>query len=187
MIRTEIDSLPAELDAITRRVMQLQIEEEALSKEKDKASKQRLTHLRKELQDLTGQEGAMREQYESEKQAIQEVRDMRAEEIEQLRREMEEAERNHDLARAAELKHGQIPELERRSSRRSKTALTPDGQLLREEVTVGGDRADRRALDRHPGDSDWSRASARSSSSSTPSCTSAWSGRMRRSTWSPMP
>ncbi|MDA0373675.1 MAG: ATP-dependent chaperone ClpB [Planctomycetota bacterium] len=135
MIRTEIDSMPAELDAITRRVMQLEIEEAALSKEKDQASKQRLEDLRKELQDAKAEAAVMRDRYEREKASIQGVRDLR-EELERLRLEQQDAERRYDLNRAAELKHGRIPELEQKLHAAEATA--EDGQetaLLREEVT----------------------------------------------------
>src|SRR5712692_2313874 len=150
MIRTEIDSMPQELDEVTRRVMQLEIEEAALKKEKDKASKERLEDLRRELADLREQAGAMRAQWETEKQAIQQVRALR-EQIEKLRQEIEEAERQYDLNRAAELRHGRLPELERQlreqdariagkqSSGRQAAGSTIGGTLgrplLREEVT----------------------------------------------------
>ncbi len=137
MIRTEIDSLPADLDAITRKVMQLEIEEAALSKEKDKASKKRLKVLRSDLQDLRGQCDAMRDQYEQEKAEIQKVRGLRAE-IEQLRMEMEKAERDYDLNKAAELKHGRIPELEAQleAEESRSTERGEESRLLREEVTA---------------------------------------------------
>jgi ATPases with chaperone activity, ATP-binding subunit len=136
MIRTEIDSMPAELDEVTRRVMQLEIEEAALKKEKDKASSGRLETLRKELADLKGEADSMRAQWESEKQAIQKVGGLR-EEIEQLRREIEHAEREYDLNRAAELKHGRLPELERRLRGEEERLGEKQGskKLLREEVT----------------------------------------------------
>jgi ATP-dependent Clp protease ATP-binding subunit ClpB len=113
VIRTEIDSMPQELDAITRRVMQLEIEEAALKKEKDKASEERLEALRRELADLRSQADAMRAQWEAERQAIHKLQGLR-EELERVRREVEDAERCYDLNRAAELRHGQLPELERR-------------------------------------------------------------------------
>jgi ATP-dependent Clp protease ATP-binding subunit ClpB len=136
MIRTEIDSMPQELDEITRRVMQLEIEAAALSKETDKASHERLEHLRQELADLKAQADAMRTQWETEKQAIASVRTLR-EEIEQVRREIEQAERAYDLNRAAELRHGKLPELERRRMAEEEriTAGHEGQQLLREEVT----------------------------------------------------
>ena len=136
MIRTEIDSMPQELDEITRRVMQLEIEAAALSKETDKASHERLEHLHQELADLKAQADAMRTQWDTEKQAIASVRTLR-EEIEQVRREIEQAERAYDLNRAAELRHGKLPELERRRmTEEERITAGHEGQrLLREEVT----------------------------------------------------
>ncbi len=137
MVRTEIDSMPAELDEVTRRVMQLEIEEAALKKEKDRASKERLDDLRRELADLKERSDAMRAQWEGEKGAIEEVRRLR-QEIEQARRQVEEAERAYDLNRAAELKHGRLPQLEQTlAERESEIEERQRGgdQLLREEVT----------------------------------------------------
>jgi ATP-dependent Clp protease ATP-binding subunit ClpB len=136
MIRTEIDSMPAELDEITRRVMQLEIEEAALSKETDKASQERLVNLRQELADLKEQADALRTQWEMEKQAISSVRGLR-EEIEQVRLDIERAERAYDLNRAAELRHGKLPQLERRLQEEEERLTTKQGgeRLLREEVT----------------------------------------------------
>jgi ATP-dependent Clp protease ATP-binding subunit ClpB len=137
MIRTEIDSMPAELDEITRRVMQLEIEEAALKKEKDKASKERLEALRKELADLRAEAGGLRTQWEAEKESIERVRKLRSE-IEQVRRQVEEAERAYDLNRAAELKHGRLPQLEAELAEQEVTLnrrQDEGGQFLREEVT----------------------------------------------------
>jgi ATP-dependent Clp protease ATP-binding subunit ClpB len=136
MIRTEIDSMPAELDELTRRVMRLEIEERALAKEKDPASKARLEELRKELADLRAEMGAMRAQWEAERQALRKVQALR-EEIERVRQEAEEAERNYDLNRAAELRHGKLPELERRLKAEEAQHLAKQGdrRLLREVVT----------------------------------------------------
>jgi ATP-dependent Clp protease ATP-binding subunit ClpB len=136
VIRTEIDSMPQELDAITRRVMQLEIEEAALEKETDPASKQRLEALRKELADLRAQADAMTAQWEAERQAIRRLQALR-EELEHVRREIEEAERRYDLNRAAELRHGQMPELERQLHAEEERLNEKQGELrlLREEVT----------------------------------------------------
>jgi ATP-dependent Clp protease ATP-binding subunit ClpB len=137
MIRTEIDSLPTELDAVSRRVMQLEIEETALAKEKDAASKARLHELKKEMQELRGKADAMRAQYEAEKKSIGGVRTLR-EQLEALRREQEAAERRYDMNKAAELKYGQIPALEKEiaalEARQAGAAGTGE-RLLREEVT----------------------------------------------------
>jgi ATP-dependent Clp protease ATP-binding subunit ClpB len=139
VIRTEIDSMPQELDAITRRVMQLEIEEAALKKEKDRASKERLEALRRELADLRSEADAMRAQWEAERQAIHKLQGLR-EELERVRREVEDAERRYDLNRAAELRHGQLPELERRLRAEEERLESKQGgaggtRLLREEVT----------------------------------------------------
>ena len=136
MIRTEIDSMPSELDEATRRVMQLEIEEAALKKEKDKTSKARLESLRKELADLRGEADTMRSQWESERQSIDRVRELR-EQLERLRGEIERSERDYDLNRAAELKHGRLPELETELAEREAELVEQQGasRLLREEVT----------------------------------------------------
>ena len=136
MLRTEIDSMPAELDELTRRVMRLEIEEAALEKETDPASKARLETLRRELADLRSQADAMRAQWEAERQALRKVQTLR-EEIERVRLEAEQAERNYDLNRAAELRHGRLPELERRLQAEEAQLAAKQGgsRLLREVVT----------------------------------------------------
>jgi ATP-dependent Clp protease ATP-binding subunit ClpB len=136
MLRTEIDSMPAELDELTRRVTRLEIEEAALSKEKDDASKQRLEELRKELADLKAEADAMRAQWEAERQVLKRVQSLR-EEIERVRQEADEAERAYDLNKAAELRHGQLPELERRLQAEEEQLRSKFGghRLLREVVT----------------------------------------------------
>ncbi|WP_029912893.1 ATP-dependent chaperone ClpB [Pelobacter seleniigenes] len=135
-IRTEIDSMPAELDAITRRLMQLEIEEAALKKEKDPASKERLAVLQKELAELKGNEQTLAAQWQLEKGGIRSVQQLR-EEIEKVRLAIGEAERSYDLNRAAELKHGRLPELERQLRQEEEKLQSADAQakLLREEVT----------------------------------------------------
>ncbi|HEX9777685.1 MAG TPA: ATP-dependent chaperone ClpB [Geopsychrobacteraceae bacterium] len=135
-IRTEMDSMPTELDAITRRAMQLEIEEAALKKEKDAASRERLVVLQKELADLKEQELTFSARWQHEKGGIRKVQQLR-EEIEQTRREIGEAERGYDLNRAAELKHGRLPELERRLRGEEEQLEEADAaeRLLREEVT----------------------------------------------------
>jgi ATP-dependent Clp protease ATP-binding subunit ClpB len=134
MIRTEIDSMPSELDGVTRKIMQLEIEEAALKKEKDKASHARLEELRKELADLKEHSGAMRAQWESEKGSIHKITRFR-EEIEETKRLIERAERDYDLNKAAELKHGRLPQLERQLAEAEKTAGAQEKRLLRESVT----------------------------------------------------
>ncbi|MCC6727837.1 MAG: ATP-dependent chaperone ClpB [Chthonomonadales bacterium] len=136
MIRSEIDSMPSELDEITRRVMQLEIEEQALKKEKDRGSQDRLEALRRELADLKERADAMRAQWQSEKDALRKAQGVR-EEMDQVRRDLEVAERNYDLNKAAELRHGRLPQLERRLHEEEQALLGQHGgaRLLREEVT----------------------------------------------------
>ncbi|QEX13937.1 ATP-dependent chaperone ClpB [Rhodococcus erythropolis] len=135
-LRTEIDSMPAELDELTRKVTRLEIEEAALSKETDAASKARLEELRKELADLRAEADARHAQWEAERQAIRRVQELRGE-LERLRHEAEAAERNYDLNRAAELRYGEITELERRLEAAEEQLATRQGRnpLLREVVT----------------------------------------------------
>ncbi|MFF0710924.1 MULTISPECIES: ATP-dependent chaperone ClpB [Gordonia] len=135
-LRTEIDSMPAELDELTRKVTRLEIEEAALSKETDAASKARLEELRKELADLRAEADARHAQWEAERQAIRRVQELRGE-LERLRHEAEEAERNYDLNRAAELRYGEITELERKLKAAEEQLATRQGRnpLLREVVT----------------------------------------------------
>ena len=136
MIRTEIDSMPAELDELTRRVMRLEIEEVSLAKESDQASKARLEDLRKELADLRAQADALRAQWEAERQALRRVQALR-EQIEQVRQEAEQAERDYDLNKAAELRLGMLPELQRRLEAEEGRLADKQGgtRLLREIVT----------------------------------------------------
>jgi ATP-dependent Clp protease ATP-binding subunit ClpB len=136
MLRTEIDSMPTALDELTRRVTRLEIEEAALSKEKDAASKKRLEDLRRELADLKGEADAMRARWEAERQALKKIQALR-EEIEQVRLDADLAERNYDLNRAAELRHGKLPELERRLKAEEEQLRAKQGErpLLKEVVT----------------------------------------------------
>jgi ATP-dependent Clp protease ATP-binding subunit ClpB len=134
-IRTEIDSMPADLDEVTRRIMQLEIEEAALKKESDRASIERLKALTDELAEARVQADAMRSQWKEEKDAIHKLQGLR-EQIEQVRREIERAERQYDLNKAAELKHGRLPSLEQ-SLKAEEATISAGGakRLLREEVT----------------------------------------------------
>jgi len=135
-IRTEIDSMPQELDEATRRVMQLEIEEAALKKEKDAASKSRLENLRKELAEQRHRADTLRAQWDAEKEGIRKLQGIR-EEIEKVRQQVEVAERQYDLNQAAELKHGRLPQLERelREQEEKTAGATAGPRLLREEVT----------------------------------------------------
>ncbi|HLS28916.1 MAG TPA: ATP-dependent chaperone ClpB [Opitutales bacterium] len=132
MIRTDMDSMPSELDELTRRVMQLEIEEAALKQEKDDASKRRLEVLRKELADVREKTDVLRRQWENEKEAIGEVQKVRGQ-IEQLKLEMQQAERAYDLNKLAELRHGRLPQLE--AELEQLEAVERESTLLKEEVT----------------------------------------------------
>jgi ATP-dependent Clp protease ATP-binding subunit ClpB len=135
LIRTEIDSMPSELDEVTRRVMQLEIEEAALTKEKDDASRERLEILRKELANLREKANGMKARWQQEKEGIQKVQEKR-EMLEKLRRELEKAENDYDLNKAAELRHGRIPSLEKELKELElEVSKNEDDRLLREEVT----------------------------------------------------
>ena len=134
-IRTEIDSMPSELDEISRKIMQLEIEKQALSKETDKASKGRLEALEKELSQLRDESNAMRAQWEGEKKAITEVKAVK-QQIEDVKHQMEEAERNYDLEKLAQLKYGTLPDLERKlEEEKGKADKAEEARLLKEEVT----------------------------------------------------
>lgn len=134
-IRTEIDSMPAELDEVTRRIMQLEIEKAALSKEKDSISQERLSILEKELADLEESSKSMRLQWEKEKGDIESLQEVR-ERLEKARRDLEEAEGAYNLEKAAELRHGQIPQLETElASLEKQMSEREEHSLLREEVT----------------------------------------------------
>ncbi len=111
-IRVEMNSMPTELDQVTRRLMQLEIEEAALKKETDDASKKRLASLQEELAELREETNAMKMQWETEKEEVNEVSNKRAE-IDRAKHELEDAENNYDLERAAVLRHGTIPQLEK--------------------------------------------------------------------------
>lgn len=134
-LRTEIDSMPSALDEITRRIMQLEIEAAALEKEDDAASRERREHIVKEALDLKGEADAMQAKWQSEKQAISRVRQLKRE-IEDCRMEMEKAEREYDLNRVAELKYGRLDELGRKLAAEEEMLAVKQGQhmLLKEEV-----------------------------------------------------
>ena len=135
-IRTEIDSMPAELDEISRKIMQVEIEKQALGKETDKASAARLATLEKELAALKEEDASMRAQWENEKKAISEVKGTK-QQIEEVKHQMEEAERNYDLEKLAQLKYGTLPELEKKLEEEKQKADSVDGgeaRLLKEEV-----------------------------------------------------
>ena len=134
-LRTEIDSMPTELDEVSRRVMQLEIEREALRKETDAVSQERLTKLEKELADCKADADQMRARWEGEKDAISQLREVK-EEIEKTRRAIEQAEREYDLNRVAELRYGQLAQLERKLADEEARLQNDKGgpRLLKEEV-----------------------------------------------------
>jgi ATP-dependent Clp protease ATP-binding subunit ClpB len=137
MIRSEIDSLPTELDEINRRIMQLEIEREALKRESDSASKERLESLEKELANAKEEQSRLMAQWEKEKSAIKDVQQLK-EEIEKTKHQIEEAERNYDLNKVAELKYGKLRELEQQLEEKEKAQdeeqEKEEPQLLKEEV-----------------------------------------------------
>jgi ATP-dependent Clp protease ATP-binding subunit ClpB len=134
-LRMEIDSMPAELDELERRIMQLEIEREALRKETDKASRERLEKLEKELADLKEERGRVAAKWQKEKDAIERVRKLK-EEQESLRGEIERAQRQGDYQKASELQYGRVPQLERQiREEEARIAELQQGQrLLKEEV-----------------------------------------------------
>ena len=135
MIRTEMDSMPTEMDEIARKIMQLEIEEAALKKETDSVSAAHLADLQKELADQRDRFAQMKAQWENEKGGISRVQDLRAQ-MEQLKAEIENAERQYDLNKAAELKYGKLPELEKKLQDEEAAIAANQGehQLLKEEV-----------------------------------------------------
>ena len=147
-IRTEMDSMPAELDAVSRRIIQLEIEEAALKKEEDPLSKARLTELQRELAELRERFNAKKAQWENEKNAIGQTRQLR-EALEELNRQIEAAEREYDLQKAAELKYGRRPELERKlAAEEQKAAGAKENSILRDRV---GDEEIARIVERWTG------------------------------------
>lgn len=136
MIRTEIDSMPAELDDVYRKIMQLEIEEAALKKESDPKSKERLEGIKKELADLKDKNAAMKMQWDNEKNAINNLRQLKAE-LDDLTHQIERAEREYDLNKAAELKYGKLPALEKKIAQEEEKikASKSENSLLREEVS----------------------------------------------------
>lgn len=136
-IRTEMGSNPTELDQINRRVMQLEIEEQALKGEKDAVSANRLQELQAELSDIKEEQSTLQNKVGKEKEQIQRVNDKRAE-VDKVRQELEEAENNYELERAAELRHGKLPQLEKELEEyeiEMQEASAEEGRIIREVVT----------------------------------------------------
>ena len=134
MIRTEIDSMPTEMDEISRKIMQLEIEETALKKETDELSLARLEEIRKELADLRDKFNAMKAQWENEKKSIHAVSDLKSE-IEKVNAEIETAQRNADYEHAAKLKYSTLPELNRKLEEAKNSEGKQKNTLLRDTVT----------------------------------------------------
>ncbi len=135
MIKTEMESMPTELDEISHKIMQHQIEEAALKKEKDEQSQKRLTEIQKEIAEMQSQFNEMKAKWENEKGAISKVQKIR-EEIEKVNGEIEKAERNYELNKAAELKYGKLPELQKELKEEEEIAAkSKESSLLRTKVT----------------------------------------------------
>ena len=137
MIKTEMESMPTELDEISRKIMQLEIEETALSKEKDEISKQRLKDIQKEKAELKSKFDSMKAKWENEKESIGKVQKLR-EEIEKVNSQIEQAERNYELNKAADLKYGKLPELQKQleiEEEQAEKEKNKDDNLLRNKVT----------------------------------------------------
>ncbi len=134
LIRAEIDSMPLELDEVSRRAMQLKTEREALHQEEDEDSRRRLEQVEKELEELNREEEKLKQRWEEEKGLISRVRELK-ENLEEARRDMERAEKDHDLNRLAELKYGRIPELEKQLQEEEERLQEKENlRLLKEEV-----------------------------------------------------
>src|SRR5699024_3210516 len=133
-IRVEMNSMPTELDQVTRRLMQLEIEEAALKKESDDSSKKRLKNLQEELADLREEANSMKMQWETEKQEVNSVSSKRAE-IDKAKHELEDAENNYDLERAAVLRHGTTPQLEKELKELEAKAKDSEIKMVQESVT----------------------------------------------------
>jgi ATP-dependent Clp protease ATP-binding subunit ClpB len=135
MVRSEIDSMPSDMDAVKRKIFQLEIEKEALSKERDKASEERLKILEKELGNLKETDKEMTAKYEKEKEQIVKIRDLK-EKLDAARGNLEKAEREYDLNKVAELKYGVIPDIEKQIEEKEKLMKeNNEGAMLKEEVT----------------------------------------------------
>jgi len=134
LVKTEMDSMPAELDELSRKVMQLEIEEAALKKETDKLSQDRLVTLQKELGDLRDEFNTMKAQWDNEKNSVERLSKLR-EEIEELNNQIQIAQRNYDLNKAAELQYGKLPELERQLAAEEEKVKNQDLSLVHEAVT----------------------------------------------------
>ncbi|WP_312502777.1 ATP-dependent chaperone ClpB [Lacrimispora sp.] len=134
MIKTELDSMPAELDELSRRIMQMEIEEAALKKETDRLSQDRLAELQKELAELHDEFASQKAQWENEKASVERLSSLR-EEIENMNREIQAAQQKYDLNRAAELQYGKLPQLQKELAEEEERVRNQDMSLVHESVT----------------------------------------------------
>ncbi len=134
MIKTELDSMPVEVDEITRKIMQLEIEETALKKEEDNLSKQRLADLQAELAELKDQANSLKAKWENEKAAVEKIRILK-EEMEQVKTDIQAAQRNYDLNKAAELQYGKLPAIQKELAEAESTASDKERELVHEVVS----------------------------------------------------
>ena len=134
MVKTEMDSMPAELDELSRKIMQMEIEEAALKKETDHLSKERLADLQKELAELHDEFAAKKAQWENEKASVDKLSSLR-EEIEQVNRQIQEAQQQYDLNKAAELQYGKLPQLQKELEQEEEKVKNEDLSLVHESVT----------------------------------------------------
>ena len=134
MIKTELDSMPVEVDEITRKIMQLEIEETALKKEEDNLSKQRLADLQAELAELKDQANSLKAKWENEKAAVEKIRTLK-EEMEQVKADIQAAQRNYDLNKAAEIQYGKLPAIQKELAEAESTASDKERELVLEVVS----------------------------------------------------
>ena len=134
MIKTELDSMPVEVDEITRKIMQLEIEETALKKEEDNLSKQRLADLQAELAELKDQANSLKAKWENEKAAVEKIRTLK-DEMEQVKADIQAAQRNYDLNKAAELQYGKLPAIQKELAEAESTASDKERELVHEVVS----------------------------------------------------
>ena len=134
MVKTELDSMPAEMDELNRKIMQMEIEETALKKEDDRLSKERLEHLQQELAELRDEFAGKKAQWDNEKVGVERVQKLR-EEIEQVNKDIERAQHSYDLEKAAELQYGRLPQLEGELAAEEEKVKKEDFSLVHESVT----------------------------------------------------
>ena len=134
MIKTELDSMPVEVDEITRKIMQLEIEETALKKEEDNLSKQRLADLQAELAELKDQANSLKAKWENEKAAVEKIRTLK-QEMEQVKADIQAAQRSYDLDKAAELQYGKLPAIQKELAEAESTASDKERELVHEVVS----------------------------------------------------